>query len=454
MQNIFDQRKLKSRILRSFGASAYGQLVTIGIQVLSVPLFLYFWGAEKYGEWLILSAIPAYLSLSDIGFASVAGNEMTMLNAKNDKEGTLRVYQSGWALISCISVLFGLLVAVGVVLTKPNEILHIRHIPSHDVALILFCLAAQVLISLQGAMLTAGFRAIGNYALGIMFGNSIRFFEWAAAAVVLTLQYGPLIVAETFLACRLIGTFITWVALKKVAPWLKMGFDHGNKAVIMSLMKPAVAFMAFPLGLAFSLQGAVIVIGAILGPTSVAIFSTYRTLSRLVVQALTMVNQAIWPEISAAYGAGNHPLVRKLHRQGFIVSCWLGIAGVLVVGLCGNWFIGIWTQHKLPSQPVLLWLLLAAAYLNIFWQSSWVLLMATNQHQQISKLFLVSTLASLILIALSTGRFGIESAALVIAITEIPLLAFVMNSAIVMANDNKKNFFLAPFQIVLGRGVT
>ncbi|MGB8322362.1 MAG: hypothetical protein WCE52_05295, partial [Candidatus Acidiferrum sp.] len=46
------------RLLRGFGAMAAGPVVTAGIQLVTVPLLLHAWGAAKYGDWLLLSAIP------------------------------------------------------------------------------------------------------------------------------------------------------------------------------------------------------------------------------------------------------------------------------------------------------------------------------------------------------------------------------------------------------------
>jgi len=80
---------IKSRILKGIFASGFGQAVTILIQLTGLPIFLHFWGVEKYGEWLILSAIPAYLAMSDFGFACVAANDMTMWVAKNQRDKAL-----------------------------------------------------------------------------------------------------------------------------------------------------------------------------------------------------------------------------------------------------------------------------------------------------------------------------------------------------------------------------
>jgi hypothetical protein len=54
------------RLLRGLGANAYGQFVTVIVQLVGVPILLHAWGAQLYGEWLILFAIPAYLAMTDL----------------------------------------------------------------------------------------------------------------------------------------------------------------------------------------------------------------------------------------------------------------------------------------------------------------------------------------------------------------------------------------------------
>jgi hypothetical protein len=68
---------LKRRLLAGFGANTFSRLSTTLTQIFSVPVFLSHWGVHLYGEWILLNTIPSYLGLSDVGFGSVAGNEMT-----------------------------------------------------------------------------------------------------------------------------------------------------------------------------------------------------------------------------------------------------------------------------------------------------------------------------------------------------------------------------------------
>ena len=85
---------IKKRLFGNFGGSTYALLVTTLTQLFSIPLFLHFWGSSAYGEWLVLSAIASYLSLSDVGFSKVASNRMAMLVASNNYERARMILHS------------------------------------------------------------------------------------------------------------------------------------------------------------------------------------------------------------------------------------------------------------------------------------------------------------------------------------------------------------------------
>jgi hypothetical protein len=93
------------RIRNGLGANLYSQIATVIVQLVGAPILLHAWGAQLYGEWLVLSAIPAYLSMSDLGFSQSAGYDMTALVARNDRAGALAVFQSLGALVFGFSII-------------------------------------------------------------------------------------------------------------------------------------------------------------------------------------------------------------------------------------------------------------------------------------------------------------------------------------------------------------
>jgi len=436
---------LKSKLLRNLGANAYGQGITILIQLVSMPLYLHYWGVELYGEWLILSAIPAYLALSDIGFASVAANDMTMRVANGDRRGALEVYQSIWLFISGVSVLVASALALIVYSVPVAAQFSITHISEAQTRQLLLVLMLYVLVGLQGGVFNAAFRAAGRYAYGTTLGNTIRLAEWAASIVGLLLGGGVLAVATLTLAVRLLGLLLMWLVLQKQERWLRLGTQAASMQQVRRLLKPAVAFMAFPLGLALSLQGMVLIIGMTLGSTAVVVFSAYRTLTRLLVQVITMLNQAVWPEISAAYGAKQMDLVRQLHRKGSSITFWIALSAVALLGVVGEWFVGQWTRHAFELNHVLFVLLLATTFLNVLWQTSWVVLMATNQHQKITLAFIVSAACGLLLGTLVIPVLGVNGAGLILVLAELPMLFIAISSALQLLNDQWSGYLKSIF---------
>src|SRR6201996_232485 len=93
----------KRRLMLGFLTNWVGKVSATVIQFIQIPVFLHFWSVPLYGEWMIVNSIPAYLSFSNAGFGSVAGNEMTMMVARDDRAGALRVFQSCWWLLATIS---------------------------------------------------------------------------------------------------------------------------------------------------------------------------------------------------------------------------------------------------------------------------------------------------------------------------------------------------------------
>ena len=92
----------RRRLLFGFLSNWISRLAGVLIQLVQVPVFLHFWGKLLFGDWLLVSAIPVYLSFSNVGFGSVASNEMTMRMGREDQDGALAVFQSCWWLITGI----------------------------------------------------------------------------------------------------------------------------------------------------------------------------------------------------------------------------------------------------------------------------------------------------------------------------------------------------------------
>jgi O-antigen/teichoic acid export membrane protein len=431
---------VRQRLIRGFGASALGPIVTIIIQVVSVPVFLHFWGAKLYGEWLILSAIPSYLALSDIGFGNVASSDMTMHVAAGRREAALDTFQSTWVLISTVSLMLMALVSACAWFVPWQAWMKLSVISDHGAAQILVVFSAYVLISLQNGILDSAFRCDGNYALGTMYLNIVRFSEAALATVAVACGGRPLHVAITYLCARIVGSAVLMSVLRRKSPWINYGTAHANVASIRRLAAPAFAFMAFPVGNAISLQGLTVVIGVVLGPVAVVAFSTMRTLSRVGFQVLGVIARAVWPELSAAFGAGNISLARKLHRRACQAAFTMSVVCTVALGVIGPYVYGTWTRHAVRFDPLTFDLLLLVILANSFWYTSSVVPMASNQHQKIAFGYMVGTLLSLGLALALMKHFGMVGAAVALLCIDCSMVWLVLRVALRQLSDTPGQF--------------
>jgi O-antigen/teichoic acid export membrane protein len=198
--------------------------------------------------------------------------------------------------------------------------------------------------------------------------------------------------------------------------------------------------MAFPAGNALSIQGMVLVIGIVLGPVAVATFSTMRTLTRFAFQIIDQIKNSVWPELSAAYGAQNWDLARRLHRTACQAALWLSLAAVTFLFVAGDHIFRFWTHGRvIMDVGAFRWLLLGIVA-NSFWYTSSVVTIASNTHQRVAALYLAGTAGSLVLARYLMPHFGISGAGMALLIVDITVGWFVVKSSLVALEDGLRQF--------------
>lgn len=434
-----------SRILRGLYASGFGQAVTILTQLAGVPLFLYFWGAEIYGEWLILSVIPAYLAMSDFGFASVAANDMTMNVAKGLREEAIKTFHSILVVILLAAVVSGAVVVVVIVLQMTYGFLPVKNIGGSEVATVVAVLWLQVIVGQIGGQVGAGYRCDGNFAIGTFYGNLIRLAEFFASAASLLAGGGFVAVVLFMLAVRIVGTYAMFIDMRQRSPWLSNGLSQSSWVEIRRLMRPALAFMAFPLGNAISLQGFTLVVGSLMGGSAVALFSIYRTLTRFPLQMMGMINASLWPELSRAFGAGNIEQARKLHRLSVGASFWCVLVALTCLFFLGEPLIKFWTSDQILYKQDMLLILGSVVLANSLWFTSSVVSASSNRHENIALIYMTGSIIALGLSIPLGVQYGLSGIAVSLLVIDVAMTYFVLQQSITMTNDTLRQVVYSVF---------
>lgn len=394
---------LAKRLYSALGANLTSQAITVVIQILSVPIFLYLWGVEKYGEWILISAIPAYFALSDFGFISVAINKMSILSSGGDHQGSETVFHTAikFTAITSFVVFLGAVIILA--------LLEFIFPWGGERKIALMLLITTSLLSMAGGLFDSVFRASDEYALGTNIANVARLVEWVFLILGASLGGSIISAAISQFIGRVLATTIIFHIVRSRHPHFRWSTKYADMGEFREMIKPSLAFMAFPTANALNIQGVTLLVGYLFGPASVVIFNTYRTISRVLVQVIALLGRSLWPEISKQFGAGNFRAVVSLYKWGILGSVLISLSASLPVYFLAPYILEEWTSGHVLFDGFLLKVFLLSTILTSFWQMSMIVLSATNQHSGFSVTYLLSALAGVLVTYSISGVFGFNA---------------------------------------------
>jgi O-antigen/teichoic acid export membrane protein len=416
--------------------------VTALIQLVAVPLLLRAWGAAKYGDWLILSAMPTYLALSNLGFGNASGSDMTMRVAAGDRTGALQTFQSSWVLLTTTSAVLILLLSVTVWHVPWCAWLHLSSLSNPQAAEVILILGVYAAVGQQNSVFESGYRCDGHFATGTTGLTLLRLVE-ALAAVAVALRGGSLrSVSLTYLTVRCLGIFSYWVALRVKCPWIRLGTQYAQWAAVRRLARPAFGFLTYPASQALSVQGFSVAVGVLLGPVAVVEFTTIRTLTRINIQLLNIISCAIWPVLSTAFGGNDIDLARRLHHRAFQVTLLTAVLDAALLMLVGPTVYRIWTHNAVTFDNICFYVLVATATVNALWFTSFAVLMSNNTHHRAAFSYFIGTIASIVIAVLLIPVVGLVGAAIALLALEFWMSVRVLPAVLVQLDVTPAAFAL------------
>jgi len=427
---------IKKRILSGAAVNFAGMVMSAAAQIVSVPVLTSAWGVEQYGTWLMITTVPAYLALSDLGFASASTSDMTMQIARGQRAQARTTFQSVWMLVNLVSAAL-LLITIVVAVALPGLSNSTLWLSAYSSVLLL--LVVYSALSLNARIALAGLRATENYAFGTMLNQLITLFEVSATLTIAGLGGSFFECAVGMVCMQIANVLIMFTALHYRVGWLQVGWSNASLSEVRRLWLPAVAAMAIPIALAVNLQGMVIVAGVFVSATAAATLASVRTVSRVAIQAVGAINRATMPELSAA-GAKD-----DMHAFGKIVALNLAsvalilVPGALLFGAIGDQVVEIWTRSKIHPAPSLVWLLAISMVAHGLWYYTSNLMLASNAHTKVTRLLTTVCLGAIAAAILAATYLGLLGIGLVLMLSEVACLIGVLRvafqSGLITANN-------------------
>jgi O-antigen/teichoic acid export membrane protein len=332
------------RIFKMLGAQGTWIGLNMIVQFLLPPVFLRYYGVAKYGEWLVLSATLAYLSTLNFGITTYTSNELTILRQRGDLDLYKRLQASTLAFLLVLVFVGTALCAVIGLLPLP-ALLHFTNVSRADAGWTAFFLGLQVMAQVLFGYYNNLYMVIQETHRGQMWANW-RYFAPTVVAVPLAMHrasFGTIAFGQ-FAGITALGV-ITIFDLRRRMHGLPLGLAGANWPTAKAALKPSGMFAMVFTQQFLLFQVPVILLQRLLGPEIVVLFTICRTIFSMARRILSVITNAIAPEITFSFGIGDlRKLLDIFHYSERVVFSLVPVANLGTL-LLSPLLLGIWL-HK------------------------------------------------------------------------------------------------------------
>jgi O-antigen/teichoic acid export membrane protein len=357
-----NRTRIEHRAAKVSLVTGLSTLLSVAIQLVSVPICLKYWGKETYGSWLALYAAFLLVRSLETGFVSYVGNKLNALYHQD--QIALREHLA--SSITGIGVIAAIQVSIGVAAIFSQAIVRWLGVTSGPAADHRSSLALLVLIgtwALSGSYLGIVHRLL--IPTGMMYqaawwalGFQVSQFAGIIVAAILHFDMLQTSLLFAFVQCSVYLASAVYARQKLPAyyPWWRGGRPH----VGITDLGRSMFLTASNLIQQGSTNGTVIMIAALSGPAAVPVFTTVRTLANLWTNVTNVLTAPLLPEVVRYHATSEAQKMVTISEAYWVLVGTAVNFGVLVSYPLIQPMYGYWTAHSVPLDRPLLCLLLAS----------------------------------------------------------------------------------------------
>lgn len=387
------------RVFRAVNAIFCGHtIVRLGSLIL-VPLFLRYWSAALYGEYVALFAAITYLTGLDIGMQQATINRLTQAYAREDLDEYRSVQHTALAFYVALAVVVTLVAAVLAWLLPIPQWIGLRLTAPATATGVIILLALQVMWAMPMRLISATWQTTGNMARSQWIANAQQALVVVFSAVALVCGAGMLTIASVQLLTVVLTAVFVLLDVGFRLPALFPGMAGAKFSVLKELATPSLLFALLLAGNLIAYQGSVVLTASVMGGLAVAVLSISRTMIDVIRQALYSIGLALTPDFARMEALEEFAKLKQLHR--------LTVAGTAVITLAfaaslwyeGTSVITFWTRGRIVPDETLLRLFLVLLALQTPWAASSTVATATNRHTTQAVGYFLAAAAGIALVA-------------------------------------------------------
>lgn len=338
-------------------ASAYlGRLGAAAVVLVTVPMAREALDADRFGVWMMLGGLMAFLSFADLGLGNGLMNRLTAAHAAGRRDLVAAELRAGYACAVGIAALPPLAWALWCALA-PAPVSVVGDVSAAHRDEVLDALHVFVALVALGVPAALAQKA----QLGLQQGHWVGATAFAGAlaqlvALPLALHAGcglPVLVLASF------GTQVAVNAAASLA-WLvadgrlgELRVARPGREVAAALLRAGLLFLALQLAAAFAFQSDAIVVSQRLGPAAYGDYSVAQRVFLIVSGVLATATAGLWPAFGDALARGDTAWARRTLLRGLAVAGVAAVAAVGAVALAAGPIVRAWVgADAVPAAPL------------------------------------------------------------------------------------------------------
>jgi O-antigen/teichoic acid export membrane protein len=343
---------VKKNILATFFIKG----LSVIISLLYVPLTLNYLNPTRYGIWMTLTSIVAWMGVFDIGLGNGLRNKLTEALAVGDKEKAKKYISTAYAMLSLIVILVCMLFFISNQWINWSFVLNTTE--SFEEELKTLALIVVILFGLKFVLniISIVFIADQRPAFGSI-------FEVAGSAVGLLIIWILIITNKTSLVTFGLATMLTPVIVyfgaslffyKNKYAYIRPSWNSIDLSYAKDLAGLGLQFFVIQIAVLVIFQTSNILIAQFFSPAEVTPYNIVFKYFSILTMIWGILMAPLWSAFTQALAQNDFQWIKKtlskLNKLMFIT-----VFIIVFMALGANSIISIWTANQIKVNPIMVW---------------------------------------------------------------------------------------------------
>jgi O-antigen/teichoic acid export membrane protein len=323
--------------------------------LISIPLTIGYLGIERYGLWMTMSSVIAFLGFADLGIGNGLLNALAEADGKDDRDAACRYVSSAFFILLGIAIfLLALLISVYSFIPwqrvyNVTSDLAVRESGTATALLIIIFIINMPLGIVQRVQM--GYQEGVSNHLWAITGSLVGFVGLLVVVylkagllwLVLAVSGGPVLV-------MLMNWFreFTWLKPWLFPHWSAFDWETGRKIV-----STGISFLILQIFAIIGNSSDNMVIAQVLGASMVTVYAVVQKLFMATIIAQYFL-QPLWPAFGEAMARDDREWVRRTFKRSIALSLGLGVLTGLPLLYFGKRIVSMLAGSKIVPSIILL----------------------------------------------------------------------------------------------------